>query len=121
MDANSPCLKKISIVSVALGAVVVVWGAICGVTVGFDDARPFFVLLCGVAGALYGYLVLRAVNEGAGLYTLKKRMAVSWLVPACMLIGTFTAPGGASPALLIPIVACLVVSVFLDLCLRKAL
>ena len=72
MDSNSPCLKRLSIASVVLGAVVLVWGAICGVAVGFDDARPFFVLLCGVAGALYGYLVLRAVNEGAGLYTLKE-------------------------------------------------
>ena len=121
MDSNSPCLKRLSIASVVLGAVVLVWGAICGVAVGFDDARPFFVLLCGVAGALYGYLVLRAVNEGAGLYTLKKRMAASWLVPACMLIGTFAAPGGASPVLVAPIVASLAVSVLLDLCLRKAL
>lgn len=121
MDANTSNLKKISIVSTALGAVVVAWGAVCGLFLGFNDARPFFVLMCGLAGALYGYLVLRAVNEGAGLYTLKKRMAASWLVPGCMLIGTFTAPGGASPALLAPIVASLVVSVLLDLCLRKAL
>ena len=121
MDANTSGLKKISVVSIALGAIVVVWGAVCGFSEGFDDARPFFVLLSGVAGALYGFLVLRAVNEGAGLYTLKKRMAASWLVPACMLIGTFTAPGGASLVLLVPIVASLVVSVLLDRCLRKAL
>ena len=121
MGTNASNLKKISLVSIALGAIVVAWGAVCGFTKGFGDARPFFVLLCGVAGALYGCLVLRAVNEGAGLYTLKKRMAASWLVPACMLIGTFTAPGGASLVLLGPIVASLVVSVLLDLCLRKAL
>ena len=121
MDTNTSSLKKISLVSIALGAIVVAWVAVCGFTEGFDDARPFFVLLCGVAGALYGCLVLRAVNEGGGLYTLKKRMAASWLVPGCMLIGTFTAPGGASPALLAPIVASLVVSVLLDLCLCKAL
>ena len=121
MDTNTSGLKKISLASIALGAIVVAWGAVCGFTEGFDDARPFFVLLCGVAGVLYGCLVLRAVNEGAGLYTLKKRMAASWLVPGCMLIGTFSAPGGASPALLVPIVASLALSVLLDVFLRKAL
>ena len=60
MDVNTSGLKKISVASVALGAVVVVWGAICGVTVGFDDARPFFVLLSGVAGALDGSLMARS-------------------------------------------------------------
>ena len=121
MDANASDLKKIAIVSVALGAVVAVWGLVCGLIAGFDDAQPFFVLLSGVAGALYGYLVLRAVNEGAGLYTLRKRMTASWLVPGCALIGSFTAAGGVSPVILAPIIASLAVSILLDVCLRKAL
>ena len=120
MTEKTITLRTIAASSTALGILVCVYDAIITVLSGASDTRLIFVAMSGIAAIFYGFLILRALNENAGLYSLKKKASSSWIIPVCMLVGTFTVPDEGAALFVIPIAILLVAAVVLDVYLRKA-
>ena len=120
MTEKTITLRTIAASSTALGILVCVYDAIITVLSGASDTRLIFVAMSGIAAIFYGFLILRALNENAGLYSLKKKVSSSWIIPMCMLVGTFTVPDEGAALFVIPIAILLVAAVALDVYLRKA-
>ena len=121
---GSKQIRKISILNMAVGGVILVLVALMLFGRLIADNIAIFAFLSGASNLFYGFTVYRALvdtePEQAAFHGLLKRANSSWLVPALMTAAPLITEGRVVVYTFVIGVLSVVVSLLLDYCLRNA-
>ena len=121
---GSKQIRKISILNMAVGGVILVLVALMLFGGLIADNIAIFAFLSGASNLFYGFTVYRALvdtePEQATFHGLLKRANSSWLVPALMTAAPLITEGRVVAYTFVIGVLSVVVSLLLDYCLRNA-